>query len=105
LRVWAGEIPANYLNRWLTVGECRELAEYMAVSSLDRQNKNTSKILTWNGLKNYLPSIGYKITGARKRLNGKQQQCYYIEGEWHDVLPEDNLFLQLAGAKNEKLEE
>lgn len=105
LRVWAGEIPANYLNRWLTVKECRELAEYMAVSSLDKQNKNTSKILTWNGLKDYLPSIGYKVTGARKRLNGKQQQCYYIEGKWHDVLPEDNLFLQLAGAKNEKLEE
>lgn len=105
LRVWAGEIPTKYLNRWLTVPECRELAEYMAVSNLDKQNKNTSKILTWNGLKEYLPSIGYTVQSARKRLNGKQQQCYYIEGEWHDVLPDDNLFMKLAAAKSEQLEE
>jgi len=99
LKVWAPEVPNEYLKIWLTVPQCRELAEVMAVNDPDKENKNTSRILTWNKLKDYLPHIGYQVISQRKRINGKQQQCYYIEGEWHDVLPADNLFLKLVEAK------
>jgi hypothetical protein len=49
------------MNRWLTIDECRELAEYMAVPSLDKKYKNSSKPMTWNALKEYLPSVGYTV--------------------------------------------
>lgn len=100
LKVFAPAIPDEYLNQWLPVEKCRELAEYMAVPELDRNNKNTNRIMTWNKLKDYLPALGYKVEQKRKRLNGKQQQAYYITGEWHDVEVVDNDFLQLVSAKN-----
>lgn len=101
LKVFAPEIPPEFLNTWLPVEKCRDLAEYMAVPELDKENKNTARIMTWNKLKDYLPVIGYSVEQKRKRNNGKLQQCYYITGEWHDVELADNEFLQLAAAKAE----
>jgi hypothetical protein len=101
LKVFAPQIPDEYLDSWLTLDKCRELAEYMAVPELDKKNKNNSRIMTWNKLKEYLPAIGYQVEQKRKRIGGKQQQAYYITGEWHDVEVVDNDFLQLVAAKQE----
>lgn len=101
LKVFAPQIPEEYLNQWISVDKCRELAEYMAVPELDKANKNTSRIMTWNKLKEYLPALGYTVEQKRKRLNGAKNavQAYYITGEWHDVELVDNQFLQLVEAK------
>ena len=101
LKTLCMEIPAEYLNRWLTIPECRELAELMAVPSLDKANKNNSKIMTWNSLRDCLPMIGYNIEQKKKTIKGKQQQMCYITGEWHDAEIKDNDFLALVEAKEE----
>jgi len=101
LKVFAPAIPEDYLNKWIPVDVCRELAEYMAVPELDKNNKNTNRTMTWNKLKEYLPVIGYSVEQKRKRINGKIVQAYYITGEWHDVELVDNDFLQLVEAKQE----
>ena len=49
------------MNRWLTIPECRQLAELMAVPNLDKTNKNNSKTMTWNSLKDCLPMLGYTV--------------------------------------------
>lgn len=77
----------------------------MSVPELDKENKHSSRVMTWNKLKDYLPTLGYSVENKRKRINGKPAQCYYITGEWHDVELIDNDFLQLVAAKSEKLEE
>lgn len=100
LKTFCPEIPASYLNRWLTINECRELAEYMAVPSLDSAGHNSSKIMTWNALKDYLPAIGYTIEQKLRSVNKKRAQMCYITGEWHDVELVDNDFLQLVEAKD-----
>ena len=99
LKTFMGEIPAEYLNKWLTIPECRELAELMAVPSLDKNNKNSSKIMTWNALKECLPAAGYTIEQRKRRQDGKQQQMCYITGTWHDAEIQDHAFLQLVDAK------
>lgn len=99
LKTFCSAIPEEYLNRWLTIPECRQLAEEMNVPSLDKDNKNSSKVMTWNALKECLPSIGYTVEQKKKSVNGKQQQMCYITGEWHDVEIKDNMFLALAEAK------
>ena len=99
LKMFAPRIPDAYLNTWLPVDKCRELAEYMNVPELDKANKNTSHIMTWNRLKTCLPMIGYQVEDKRKRISGKLQQCYYITGEWHDAVIDDNNFLKLVEAK------
>ena len=101
LKVFAPQIPDEFLNIWLPISKCRELAEYMAVPELDKANKNTSRCMTWNRLREYLPTIGYTVEQKRKRIDGKQQQACYITGEWHDVELVDNDFLQLVEAKQE----
>ena len=101
LKAFAPQIPDEFLNTWLPVAKCRELAEYMAVPELDKTNKNTSRCMTWNRLREYLPTIGYTVEQKRKRIDGKQQQACYITGEWHDVELVDNDFLQLVEAKQE----
>ena len=101
LKVFAPQIPEDYLNIWLPVEKCRELAEYMAVPELDKENKNSSHIMTWNKLKDYLPAIGYSVEAKRKRIGGRLTQAYYITGEWHDVEVKDNDFLQLVRAKED----
>lgn len=103
LKVLAPEIPEEYMNTWLQLPQCRELAEYLAVTELDKNNKNTNRIMTWNKLKEFLPSMGYKVEAKKKRINGKLQQCYYISGKWHDVeIKEDQGFLELVAAHEGK---
>ena len=99
LKTLCSQIPDEYLNRWLTIPECRELAELMAVPSLDKVNKNNSKIMTWNSLRDCLPAIGYTVTQKKRTIKGKQQQVCYITGEWHDAEIKDNDFLALVEAK------
>lgn len=101
LRTFCSPIPEEYLNRWLTIEECRELAEEMAVPNLDKKNNNTSKIMTWNALKACLPMIGYSVEQKQKTINKKRAQMCYITGEWHDAEIEDNEFLQLVEARLE----
>ena len=96
LKTYAPAIPESYMNRWLVMDECRELAELMAVSDPVSQN---SRVMTWNKLKDFLPVIGYSVEGKRKRINGKPQQCYYITGEWKDAEIEDGNFMALVKAK------
>ena len=105
LKVFAPEIPPEFLNVWLPLDKCRELAEYMNVPDLDKENKNSNRIMSWNKLKECLPSIGYTVEEKKKRIDGKLKQCYYISGEWHDVEVVDNNFLQLVEAKQQLLEE
>ena len=97
LKVFASPIPEEYLNKWLTIPECRQLAEEMAVPSL---TKGSAK-MTWNALKDCLPSIGYTVEQKKRSYNGKQQQMCYISGEWHDVEMKDNQFLALVEANKE----
>lgn len=99
LKTLCSQIPDEYLNRWLTIPECRELAELMAVPNLDKVNKNNSKIMTWNSLRDCLPAIGYTVTQKKRTIKGKQQQVCYITGEWHDAEIKDNDFLALVEAK------
>lgn len=97
LKIFASPIPDEYLNRWLTIPECRELAEFMRVPSLSKG----SSYMTWNSLRECLPAIGYKVDQRKRTIGGKQQQMCYITGEWHDVEMKDNAFLALAEAKAE----
>ena len=101
LKIFAPAIPEEYMNCWLSVEQCRELAAYMAVPEIE---KNSSRIMTWNRLKEYLPTLGYTITQKKKRLNKEKGavQAYYITGEWHDVEIEDNNFLKLVAANNKE---
>lgn len=101
LKVFAPKIPEEYLNTWLTVEKCRDLAEYMAVPEIDKANKNTNRTMTWNKLREYLPAIGYTVEQKRKRISGKPVQAYYITGQWHDVEIVDNEFMQLVAAKQQ----
>ena len=89
------------MNCWLSLDQCRELAAYMSVPELE---KNSSRIMTWNKLKEYLPTLGYNVEQKRKRLNKEKGavQAYYITGEWCDVEIEDINFLTLVAAKSEK---
>lgn len=98
-RVWLPQIPEEYRDTWLTVVQCRQLAEELEVLDLDKGNKNSTRILTWNGLKEVLPLAGYTVESARKRLNGKQSQCYKISGEWHDIDAADKEFEKLLAAR------
>ena len=98
LKIFAAPIPDEYLNKWLTIPQCRQLAEIMAVPSL---TKGSTK-MTWNALKEALPAIGYTVDQKKKSLEGKQQQACYITGAWHDVEMKDNMFLALVAAQNEQ---
>ena len=98
-RVWLPQIPEEYRDTWLTVTQCRQLAEELEVLDLDKGNKNSTRTLTWNGLKEVLPLAGYTVESARKRLNGKQSQCYKISGEWHDIDAADKEFEKLLAAR------
>ena len=93
----APPIGEEYLNTWLTVKQCRNLAEIMQVPELDKNN--SGKIMTWNKLKDYLPTLGYSVENKRKLIDGKQQQAYYITGQWQDVTIVEQDFLKLVEAK------
>lgn len=105
LKVFAPEVPASFKDKWLTVSECRELAELMAVPEMRDDGNRVSRIMTWNRLKDCLPYIGYTVQDKRKRINGKMQQCYFISGNWHDAEIENNQFLELAAAATEMKKE
>lgn len=98
LKTFCDKIPDKYLNRWLNMDECRELAEYMAIPSLDKTNNHQSKAMTWNALKQCLPAIGYTVEQKQKTINKKRMQMCYITGEWHDAEIQDNEFLTLVEA-------
>lgn len=101
LKVFAPQIPPEYMETWLPVDKCRELAEYMAVPEVESNKNHNGRVMSWNKLKDYLPSLGYSVESKKKRFAGKLQQSYYITGEWHDVELTDNDFLQLVAAREE----
>lgn len=105
LKAFAPEIPEEYLNRWVSVAECRELAKIMEIPGLDKQNR--SRTMTWNKLKDYLPTIGYEVKNEKRRLEkgGGLTQCYYMSGKWHDVEVQDKGFLELVDARIAQLED
>lgn len=94
LKTYIPEIPNEYLNCWLAVEKCRELAEKMAVPE-----NNYGKPITWNKLKDLLPMAGYSVQGKKKRIAGRLQQCYFISGIWKDVEAENVDFLTLVETK------
>lgn len=114
IKVLCDKVPDEYMNRWLTLAECRDLAEVMAVPDIDIRAAATkvsrqARIMTWNKLQELLVNLGYSIEKKRKRLPGNPNavNCYMITGEWHDVeIAVENDFMQLVAAKsgNEILE-
>ena len=106
VKVFSGEVPNDYLNRWLTLQECRELAEVMSVPDVDIKNTSGGRIqsrpMSWNKLQSVLPTLGYEVEKKRKRINGSTNplNCYMITGEWHDVeIVADHNFMDLVAAK------
>ena len=97
LKAYAPPVPDEYLNVWLPLDKCRELAEAMAVPETDKNN--SGKIMTWNKLKDFLPFMGYTIENKKRKNKGKVQQCYFISGSWKDVEIIDGNFMILANAK------
>lgn len=102
-----GQVPEDYKNRWLTVENCRELAEYMNVPDIDLASANNAKVrsraMSWKKLAEVLPTLGYTIEKKRKRLNGSANavSCYMITGEWHEIeVIADNQFYALVAAKS-----
>ena len=106
VKVLAEAVPEDFLNRWLTSDECKELANLMAVPDINIGDSASyhSRFMSWNKLKDVLPSFGYTVTHARKRVNGEKnaRQVYQIQGQWHDVeLVADNNFMSLVAAKTD----
>ena len=109
LKTYAEAIDEKYLNKWLTVEECRDLAEEMAVPVPSKSKKHLTYVdekiepMTWNKLKDFLPSIGYEVEKNRKvlEINGKQQIVYRITGEWQPFIPTDKDFLAMLKEKGE----
>lgn len=96
------EVPAEFKDKWLTVQQCRELAEYLDVPEINPTSRNQSRAMTWNKLQEILPAVGYTIEKSRKRLNGNTnpQNCYKISGEWREAeVVGDNNFFTLVAAK------
>lgn len=94
LKIWVPELPQEMLNKWLTVSQCRE-----CVATMRLKDPDSGKAMTWNAMKNVLPSLGYTVEEKQKRLNGKLQKCYYISGEWIDATKPDAAFQLLMEAK------
>lgn len=105
IKIFAPPVPDTYLNRWLTFHECQQLAEDMAVPEVNDKGWSLQKNMSWNKLKGYLDTMGYQIEEKRKSINGKQQKCSYITGEWHDIAMVENGFFQLAEAHSKQLDE
>lgn len=99
LKVFMLPLPEQWKNRWLTVDECRQLAEEVEVPEMRDDGHRVKRIMTWNRLKDCLPYVGYTVDSKRKRIDGKLQQCYYISGEWHDAEIQDNNFMALVEAR------
>lgn len=88
-------IPDKYMERWLTLAECRELAEELKITDPTYKKK----AMTWNSLKKILPEMGYEVEETTQRENGKRAKMYYIKGQWKDIEPKDRELEQLISAK------
>ena len=99
LKIYPAVVPDEKKDKWMTLNECREFAEGLAVPELDKYNRLTSRIITWNKLKDLLPAFGYTVEQKRKRVEGKTQICYRITGEWHDAPLEEGGFIDLVEAR------
>ena len=99
LKTFLSEVPSDYVDRWLTMDECRELAASLDVR--EAAGSNRSRILKWNKLKDLLPQFGYEVRSARRRPDSQSeaQQMYFISGAWHDTPLKDGAFMALAEAK------
>jgi len=95
MKQFAMEVPEEYKNRWLPVSECRALAELMEATDFTDSHGHK---MTWNKLAKVLPQCGYEIKTQRRRIDSKQQQCYYISGNWTGSSLPDEDFLALAEA-------
>lgn len=103
VKVLCDEVPEEYCNRWLTLEECRDLAEVMAVPDISlNNNSRQGRCMSWNKLQSFLPNVGYTVEKKRRRVKGAPNplNCYMITGEWHDVeLVADGDFMALVAAK------
>lgn len=99
LKTFLSEVPGDYVDRWLTMDECRELAASLDVR--EAAGSNRSRVLKWNKLKDLLPQFGYEVRSARRRPDSQSeaQQMYFISGTWHDAPLKDGAFMALAEAK------
>ena len=97
LKVKYPVIPEEYLRVWLPLSKCRELAKELAVPVSDPRNKG--KIMTWNALKEELGKFGYSYKTEKKKIDGKVQVMYYIDGNWIDKETIDEDFMSLVKAK------
>ena len=74
------EIPQSYLRRWLSLEECRTLAEELNIRKRRPYNNESGTVrMTWNTLKEKLSEFGYHY--ERKRYQ-KKQILYFIDGEY-----------------------
>ena len=55
--------------------------------------------MTWNALKEELDEFGYSYKTEKKKIDGKVQVMYYIDGEWIDKETVDENFMSLVKAK------
>lgn len=104
------EVPKEFKDRWLTVQECRELAEYLEVPEINLiggTSNNSTRNMSWNKLQTVLPMVGYTIEKARKRINNSPNalNCYKITGEWKEaeIVGDNNFFTLVAAKSNQEL--
>ena len=71
LKVFAPAVPDEYKNRWLTVSECRNLAEWMSVPEKISGDQRVSRPMTWNKLKDKLSYLGYQVETKKDLPIGK----------------------------------
>lgn len=103
LKTAVPRVPDEYMNRFLTLDECRQLADEMEVHEIDSNSKgHNGKTVTWNRLKELLSLAGYTISSESKRIGGSRKTCYKITGEWHYVEVADEKFNELLEAKIEE---
>lgn len=99
LKAYIPKVPAQYYNRFLTLQECRELAENMKVRESSVNDKgHGGRIVSWNRLRDILPQAGYEIESQVHRINGVRKTMYRITGNWKYAEVEDTPFMQLVEA-------
>lgn len=99
LKVLIPKVPETFMNRYLGLDECRELAQLMDVRDISADKTHLGRQMSWNRLKEVLSSAGYTVKNERKTINGTRKNVYIIEGEWQYAEVEDLQFSILADAK------
>lgn len=100
LKVYIPKVPEQYYNRFLTLQECRELAEKMQVrETVDTDRSHSGHIVTWNRLKTLLPQAGYEIENKPQYVHGVRKVMYRITGNWQYAEATDEPFMKLVEAK------